>query len=102
MTDDLVMILSQWEKTWPLIKRAADRIEKLGASEAEWQTICDSYAAENQRFSDRIETLESALREISSVSKVYVAKSEDMAQALTSLLCSHRKIALAALEGKDD
>jgi hypothetical protein len=50
----------------------------------------------------RIEKLEAALREISSVSKVYVAKGEDMAQALTSLLCSHRKIALAALEGKDD
>ena len=50
---------------------------------------------------DRIEKLEAALREISSVSKV-MAKSEDMAQALTTLLSSHRKIALAALEGKDD
>jgi hypothetical protein len=51
---------------------------------------------------DRIEELEAALREITSVSKVYVAKGEDMAQALTTLLCSHRKIALSALEEKND
>jgi hypothetical protein len=51
---------------------------------------------------DRIEKLAAALREITSVSKVYVANGEDMAQALTTLLASHRKIALAALEGKDD
>ena len=51
---------------------------------------------------DRIEQLEAALREITSVSKVYVTKGEDMAQALVTLLASHRKIALAALEGKDD
>ena len=50
----------------------------------------------------RIEKLEAALREITSASKVYVANSEDMAQALLTLLASHRKIALAALEGKDD
>jgi len=37
-------------------------IERLEASETEWQPICDSYAAENQRFSDRIEKLEAALR----------------------------------------
>jgi len=78
MTDDLVRWLraniSMWDHDYGMQTEAADRIEKL----------------------------EVALREISSVSKVYVAKSEDMAQALTSLLCSHRKIALAALEGKDD
>jgi hypothetical protein len=51
---------------------------------------------------DRIEKLEAALREIMSVSKVYVANGEDMAQALLTLLSSHRKIAIAALEGKDD
>ena len=50
---------------------------------------------------DRIEQLEAALREVSSVSKVYVADGNDMAKALTSLLHSHRKIALAALEGKE-
>jgi hypothetical protein len=50
----------------------------------------------------RIEKLEAALREIASVSKVYVANGEDMARALTTLLASHRKIALTALEGKDD
>ena len=50
---------------------------------------------------DRIEKLEAALREVSSVSKVYVADGNDMAKALTSLLHSHRKIALAALEGKE-
>jgi len=44
---------------------AADYIEKLEASESEWQPICDSYAAENQQFSDRIERLEAALRELS-------------------------------------
>ena len=49
----------------------------------------------------RIENLEAALREITSVSKVYVANGEDMARALTTLLASHRKIALAALEGKE-
>ena len=57
------------------------------------------YAA---KLEARIEKLEAALREISSVSKVYVANGDDMAQALTTLLCSHRKIALAALEGEDD
>ena len=78
MTDDLVRWLraniSMWDHDYGMQTEAADRIERL----------------------------EVALREISSVSKVYVAKGEDMAQALTSLLCSHRKIALAALEGKDD
>ena len=51
---------------------------------------------------DRIEKLEAALREITSVSKVYVTNGEDMAQALLTLLASHRKMALNALEGKDD
>ena len=50
---------------------------------------------------DRIEKLETALREIASVSKVY-ANGEDMAQALTTLLASHRQIALTALKKKDD
>ena len=77
MTDDLVRRLQKWdsgESTWGLLESAADRIEKL----------------------------EAALREIASVSKVYVAKGEDMAQALVTLLASHRKIALNTLEGKDD
>lgn len=73
---------------------AYNHIEKLKAGEEDWNRICNSYAA-------RVDKLETALREISSVSKV-MAKSEDMAQALTTLLSSHRKIALAALEGKDD
>ena len=50
---------------------------------------------------DRIEKLEAALREITSVSKIY-ADGKDMARALTTRLALHRKIALAALEGKDD
>jgi hypothetical protein len=32
MSDDLMMKRRQWESTWPLIKRAADRIEKLDAA----------------------------------------------------------------------
>jgi chromosome segregation ATPase len=66
MTDDLVKRLRWLADHASFEPRmhhvAADRIEKLEASEAEWQTICDSYAAENQRFSDRIEKLEAALR----------------------------------------
>ena len=50
---------------------------------------------------DRIEKLEAALREIAAASKV-IAKNEDMALALIALLTSHRKIALAALEGKNE
>ena len=66
MGDDLVKLL-RWLADHASFEprmhhAAADRIEKLEASEVEWQTICDSYAAENQRFSDRIETLEAALR----------------------------------------
>ena len=61
MADDLLMKLRQWESTWPLIKRAADRIEDLEIGEEEWNRICNSYAAENQRLSDRIEKLEKAL-----------------------------------------
>ena len=49
----------------------------------------------------RIEKLEAALREIASASKV-VARKEDMAEALAVLFSSHRRIALTALEGKDD
>jgi hypothetical protein len=70
MTDDLVKRLRQWdcgESTWELLESAADRIEKLETSEAEWQPICDSYAAENGRFSDRIEKLDAALRELLSL-----------------------------------
>jgi len=78
MTDDLVRWLraniSMWDHDYGMQTEAADRIEKL----------------------------EAALREIASVSKVYVANGDDMAQALTTLLWSHRKIAIAALEGKDD
>jgi chromosome segregation ATPase len=77
MNDDLVKRLRSNELSYRIsdtVERwdkqrneAADRIEKLEASEAEWQPICDSYAAENQRFSDRIEKLEAALREILSL-----------------------------------
>jgi hypothetical protein len=83
MTDDLV-----------------NRLRRVGEGAYIGAVSEDRKAA--QEAADRIESLAAALREISSVSKVYVAKSEDMAQALTALLCSHRKIALAALEGKDD
>tara|TARA_R110000868_G_scaffold176318_1_gene413851 strand:+ start:10796 stop:11050 length:255 start_codon:yes stop_codon:yes gene_type:complete len=68
-------------------QEAADHIEKL--------------EDELHHCFHRINELQAALREISSVSKV-MAKREDMAQALTTLLSSHRKIALAALEGKND
>ena len=34
------------------------------SDDKEWQRICDSYAAENQRFSDRIKKLEAALAHI--------------------------------------
>jgi hypothetical protein len=63
--------------------------------------ICAPFDPDQAEAADRIEQLETALREISSVSKV-AAKEEDMAQALTVLLTSHRKIALAALEGKKE
>jgi len=74
-----------------LAEDAADYIELL-----EYHLRCD------KTWQSRAEKLEAALREITSVSKVYVAHSGDMAQALTILLASHRKIALAALEGKYD
>jgi hypothetical protein len=72
MTDDLVKRLRDWSeydegKINDAREEAADRIEKLEASEAEWQPICDSYAAENQRFFDRIEKLEAALQELLSL-----------------------------------
>ena len=71
MSDDLVRRLRGYPGKRGMEKpphvtmdEAADYIEKLEASESEWQPICDSYAAENQRFSDRIEKLEAALRRI--------------------------------------
>lgn len=69
--------------------------EELGEDRQSCWTAAASVTA------DQIEKLEAALREITSVSKVYVANGEDMAQALLTLLASHRKIALAALEKKD-
>ena len=90
MADDLVKRLRKWDygkSTWTLQTAAADHIEKLEASEAGWRRICDSYAAENQRFSDRIEKLESALRDV-----------------IDNFFDSNRicEIARKALEGKDD
>jgi hypothetical protein len=87
---------------------AAARIEEL----EKYQSIhaqCDKVSLELEAklvkqlsaAHNRIKKLEAALREITSVSKV-MAKSENMAQALTTLLSSHRKIALAALEEKND
>jgi len=78
-----------------IVDEAADRIEQLEVANLKAALI----KVDDQM---RIEQLETALREITSVSKVYVANGEDMARALTALLHSHRKIALAALEGKDD
>jgi hypothetical protein len=97
MTDDeLVEWLLDWGRIGeePVLIEAASRIKKLGAANLKQSCM----KVDDQMC---IEKLEAALREISSVSKVYVAKGEDMAQALTILLASHRKIALAALEGKD-
>jgi hypothetical protein len=74
-----------------LAEDAADYIELL-----EYYLRCES------TWQPYAEKLEAALRGIASVSKMYAANSEDMAQALTILLTSHRKIALAALEGKDE
>jgi len=95
MTDDLVKRLRQrdcGESTWELLESAADRIEKLEASESEWQPICDSYAAENQRFSDRIEKLQAALARI--------AKHDMQAIAMDALRPGER--IRKTLEGKDD
>ena len=86
--------------------KAADRIEKLveenGVLFVANIRLNSRADLDSDGYVDRIEKLEAALREITSVSKVYVANGEDMAQALLTLLASHRKIALAALEGKDD
>ena len=65
-------------------------------------TFYDPLKSELNEAASHIEKLEAALREITSVSKVYVANGEDMAKVLLTLLSSHRKIAIAALEGKDD
>ena len=96
MSDDLVKQLRERsrqyvENEYNFDKRAADYIELL-----EYHLRCDKTW---QPYSQK---LKAALREITSVSKVYAANSEDMARALTTLLASHRKIALAALEGKDE
>jgi hypothetical protein len=70
--------------------------------ETAFRNLTDKWHESVKHYEARIEKLEAALREIASVSKVYVANGDDMAQALTTLLWSHRKIAIAALEGKDD
>ena len=80
---------------------AADRIEKDAQHIDEMYELVAAMNADHTASKTSIDKLEAALREITSVSKVYVANGEDMAQALTILLASHRKIALAALEGKD-
>jgi len=100
MTDDLVKRLRQWdcgESTWELLESAADRIETLEASESEWQPICDSYAAENQRFSDRIEKLEAALRKIKDLH--HGPEDEDVLWIRDDMTY---KIVCDTLEGKDD
>ena len=66
------------------------RIEDLEVGEEEWNRICNSYAAENQRLSDRIEKLEKALRELTTDWDC-CAVSKTM-----------KLIAREALEGKDD
>jgi hypothetical protein len=96
MTDDLVKRL-RWLADHASFEPhmhhvAADRIEKLEASESEWQPICDSYAAENQRFSDRIEKLEAALKKIA-----YLPFGGSGFNPLTL-----SKFAREALEGKDE
>jgi hypothetical protein len=83
--------------------KAADRIETLEASEAEWQTICDSYAAENQRFSDRIEKLEAALRKIADIEHEDLPKPVGAAEGtLWVILAGCVEVAEKALEGKND
>jgi chromosome segregation ATPase len=83
---DVYAVKEYIERLETMLLKSADRIEKLEASETEWQPICDSYAAENQRFSDRIEKLEAALREIRQSTTLYGAQTK----------------ARKALEGKDD
>ena len=106
MSDDLVKRLRHGTAGDKERHAAADRIEKLeedvGVLIAASIRLSSRIDIDTDPYVDRIEKLEAALREISSVSKVYVANGDDMAQALITLLCSHRKIALAALEGKDD
>jgi hypothetical protein len=65
---------------------AADYIEKLEASESEWQPICDSYAAENQRFSDRIEKLEAVLEVATMKRIINIDRIEKLEAALQELL----------------
>jgi len=65
------------------------------------ETFYNPLKSELNEAASYIEKLEAALREISAASKV-VAKSEDIVLSLIVLLSSHREIAIAALEGKDD
>jgi hypothetical protein len=64
------------------------------SDDKEWQRICDSYAAENQRFSDRIEKLEAALQFYVCGCNVRCADFKKNSR------CGYT--ARKALEGKDD
>jgi chromosome segregation ATPase len=97
MTDDLVKRLRVCAAFDPDQAEAADRIEKLEASEAEWQTICDSYAAENQRFSDHIEKLEAALQKIKDLH--HGPEDDDVLWIRDDMTY---KLVCDTLEGKDD
>jgi len=104
MSDDLVKRLRGYPGTRGIEKpphvtmdEAADYIEKLEASESEWQPICDSYAAENQRFSDRIEKLVAALRKIKDLH--HGPEDDDVLWIRDDMTY---KIVCDTLEGKDD
>jgi hypothetical protein len=68
------------------------------SDDKEWQRICDSYAAENQRFSDRIEKLEAALRWICGSRTVEYSDGTCSIDE-TKMLWTYRRIAREALEG---
>ena len=121
MSDDLVKRLRKGVMCGddPVIEEAADRIEELEQLfDLRWAADMRAIKAWQIAHPDqpktwpdhadlstwclsRIEALEAALRAIAAASKVIV-KAEDMAQALVVVLTSHRKIALAALEKKND
>lgn len=73
------------------------RIEDLEASESEWQPICDSYAAENQRLSDRIVKLEAALREIVDIHPFKDPEGDASVKAIVDLVFHINLIARRAL-----
>jgi cell division protein FtsB len=66
------------------------RVKDLEVGEEEWNRICNSYAAENQRLSDRIVKLEEALRDLST------------GWDCCAVSKAMKLIARKALEGKDE